>query len=251
MIAGPVSEGMDPALMLGKAITGGDHVKVLNSGLNSLLDYARQTEPQFTAAEMKRLVRAAAAMGCPVMVHANGRDAVRIAVEAGCASVEHGYFMGKENLKRMADRETVWVPTIVPMAAYGTILETVSKAHETAARTVANQLEQLHHAKIAGVRVAVGTDAGGIGVHHGVSVYQEISLLLSGGFKVEEAVQSASTQGAHLVGVDGKVAFSPGNPAIFLAVDGPPSRLGEKAFWIRRCTESGFQTPIRVKPALF
>ncbi len=36
---------------------------------------------------------------------------VKFAVDAGCDSIEHGFFMGEENLKRMAGRGTFWVPT--------------------------------------------------------------------------------------------------------------------------------------------
>ncbi|AQV01094.1 hypothetical protein [Desulfococcus multivorans] len=56
------------------------------------------------------------------MVHCNGETPVAIAVEAGCDSVEHGFFMGEENLRRMADMGTVWVPTAVTMKAYARML---------------------------------------------------------------------------------------------------------------------------------
>jgi DNA ligase (NAD+) len=38
------------------------------------------------------------------MVHANGDVPVREAVEAGVDSIEHGYFMGRDNLERMAEK---------------------------------------------------------------------------------------------------------------------------------------------------
>ena len=41
-----------------------------------------------------------------------------MAAAAGVDSVEHGFFMGQENLRRMADRGTVWVPTAFTMKAY-------------------------------------------------------------------------------------------------------------------------------------
>ena len=67
---------------------------------------------------MSAAVQAAASRGLSVMVHANGEAPVRIAAMAGCRSVEHGFFMGSENLSRMADRGVTWVPTAVTMQAY-------------------------------------------------------------------------------------------------------------------------------------
>ncbi|MBW2481313.1 MAG: amidohydrolase family protein [Deltaproteobacteria bacterium] len=72
-----------------------DHIKIVNSGLNSLTEYAEVTEPQFDSAELKSAIRAARQRGFKTMVHANGKLPVKIAVDAGCDSIEHGFFMGK------------------------------------------------------------------------------------------------------------------------------------------------------------
>ena len=81
-----------------------DQVKIVNSGLNSLICFGKQTKPQFTLNELSNAVNAANRRCLPVMVHANGRAPVEIAINAGVRSIEHGFFMGKENLKKMADR---------------------------------------------------------------------------------------------------------------------------------------------------
>lgn len=47
------------------------------------------------------------------MVHANGQEAVRVALEAGRDSIEHGHFMGNDNLSKMAEKGIIWVPTDV------------------------------------------------------------------------------------------------------------------------------------------
>jgi imidazolonepropionase-like amidohydrolase len=46
---------------------------------------------------MRDAVAAADGRGLAVMVHANGKLPVEIAIEAGCRSIEHGFFMGREN----------------------------------------------------------------------------------------------------------------------------------------------------------
>ncbi len=246
-IAKGLAADEDPFSMLPLVNRGCDHIKLLNSGVCSLTEYGKETAPQFTAEEMDRFVRAAAAMNKPVMVHANGRNPVKIAVEAGCASIEHGYFMGKANLKRMADRKTIWVPTVVPMAAYSAILPMGTRKACVAAKTRDHQLEQLHQARQAGVRVAIGTDSGSIGVHHGASVYQEMRLLIEAGYGVHESVRSATTEGASLLGFDMDRLFANGNRAVFLAIDGPPSRLRENLLQVRLYGKKGFQAPVRVR----
>jgi imidazolonepropionase-like amidohydrolase len=57
------------------------------------------------------------------MVHANGHLPVKLAICAGCDSIEHGFFMGEENMRRLADTGVVWVPTAVTMKAYGDYLK--------------------------------------------------------------------------------------------------------------------------------
>lgn len=55
--------GRPPAGGLGKAVVRcgdrADHVKIVNSGLNSLKCFGKQTAPQFRASEMKAAVAAA------------------------------------------------------------------------------------------------------------------------------------------------------------------------------------------------
>jgi imidazolonepropionase-like amidohydrolase len=201
-----------------------DHIKIVNSGLNSLTEYGRQTAPQFDLGEMSAAVQAAAARGLPVMAHANGEAPVRIAVRSGCRSIEHGFFMGRENLARMADSGVTWVPTAVTMQAYAAYYRQVGKNPDVALRTLEHQLEQLAMAKRLGVDVALGTDSGSPGVHHGAAVIEEIDLLMQAGFTLEEAVRCASHNGARLVGAACGL-LEKGSPATFIAVQAEPSRL--------------------------
>lgn len=213
-----------------------DHVKIMNSGLNSLTRFGRQTPSQFSTAELAEAVAAAARFSRKVMVHANGEAPVKAAVEAGCASIEHGYFMGEENLLRMRDRQTVWVPTAVPMAAYGRMLDPASRESEVARRTLEHQLEQLALARRLGVPVAVGTDAGCPGVDHGAGLLEELDLLRMAGFSTEESICCAAATAARLLDLREGGSLSPGQPVTFLIVPGPPGHLPDSLKRIRhRC----------------
>ena len=95
-----------------------DHIKIVNSGLNSLVRFGNETPPQFDVMELKEAVKIGKRFGRKTMVHANGKKPVEVALKAGCHSIEHGFFMGQENLKRMAEKQIFWVPTAVTMKAY-------------------------------------------------------------------------------------------------------------------------------------
>jgi len=227
---------------------GVDVIKIMNSGPNSLSSFGRETPPQFSLDELQCAVRSGRSMGLKVMVHANGREPVRLAVEAGCDSVEHGYFMGKDNLKRMAERGTTWVPTVFAMEALCHAMPPGTPEREIARRTLDSQLEQIRMARDFGVAVAVGTDAGSLGVDHGSSVLSEMGWLISSGMPLEEAVQCATSRGAALLGIEGRTGvLGPGEQGTFIVARGAPEDLLEslrspEAVFIRGKPLQGFRT---------
>ncbi len=224
-------------------VRGVDHIKIVNSGLNSLVRFGKETPPQFDVLELKEAVTVAMRFGCKTMVHANGRKPVELALKAGCHSIEHGFFMGEENLKRMADKQIFWVPTAVTMKAYRDVfvqqiknlgsqghsedlsMSRINEMAQGASRNLEHQLEQIRRAKELGVPMALGTDAGSIGVHHGRSLKEEIRLFMTAGFSVSEVIQCATRNNARLLSLDGYGMIAKGKPATFIAVTGPPQDL--------------------------
>jgi imidazolonepropionase-like amidohydrolase len=222
-----------------------DHIKIVNSGLNSLLHFGKQTPPQFDIDALREAVAVGKKIGCKTMVHANGKKPVENALKAGCHSIEHGFFMGEDNLKQMADDQVFWVPTAVTMKAYQDVTHgqiknlalTSSKAGSRVSRLKAivqgaqknleHQLEQISKAKETGVPIAVGTDSGSPGVYHGASMRQEMQLLTTAGFSIEETVQCACANGAELLDLRHCGRLEKGMDATFVVVVGPPAHLME------------------------
>jgi len=203
-----------------------DHVKIVHSGLNSLTRFGEETPPQFSLAELKAAVDTAGKIDLKTMVHANGRLPVSLAIEAGCHSIEHGFFMGSENLERMADRQVTWVPTACTMQAYSEQAKRASPEAEIAKKTLDHQIEQIALARTLGVPVALGTDSGSPGVLHGMSVWRELSLLIEAGFSLEEAVRCGTLNAAILLGLNHELgSLRPGMPATFIALRSHPSNL--------------------------
>ena len=152
---------------------------------------------------------------------------MKIAVEAGCDSIEHGFFMGKENLLRMADRGTFWVPTAFTMKALNDRMKRRGEPVDVVQKNLAHQIEQIQTAAKLGVRVALGTDAGSVGVRHARAHIAEMQLLVEAGYPIEKAVQCASHHGAMLLGLSRVCLIRKDWQATFIAVRGDPSRLPE------------------------
>jgi imidazolonepropionase-like amidohydrolase len=227
LIGGALSADRTLAEIILQEKMGVDHIKIVNSGLNSLTEFAKQTAPQFDTAELKAAVRAARQRGLKTMVHANGELPVKIAIDAGCDSIEHGFFMGEENLNRMADRGTTWVPTAYTMKALGDQMKRKRVDTGVVQKNLEHQIKQIQTARETGVRIALGTDAGSAGVLHGQAVIEEMRIFLDAGYPIEEVVRCASHNGALLLGLLQAGQLKENMPATFVAVKGPPSLLPE------------------------
>ena len=204
-----------------------DHIKIINSGLNSLTVFAKETAPQFNSAELRAAVGAARQRGFKTMVHANGKVPVKLAVEAGCDSIEHGFFMGRENLHRMASRETTWVPTAFTMKALGRRSERAEIDTGVVQKNLEHQIRQIQAAHELGVRIALGTDSGSAGVEHGQALIEEMRLFMDAGYSIEKIVQCATHNGALLLGLPQVGQLKVNMQATFIAVKGAPSQLPE------------------------
>ena len=244
LIGCALSPGRSLAETIVQEIKGVDYIKIVNSGLNSLTEFDKATAPQFDSAELKSAVRAARQHGLKTMVHANGKLPVKMAVDAGCDSIEHGFFMGKENLYRMADRGATWVPTAFTMKALGDQMKRNGTGTDVVQKDLEHQIKQIQTAREIGVRIALGTDAGSAGVAHGHAVAEEMRIFLDAGYPIEEVVQCAAHNGALLLGLPRVGQLKEEVPATFIAVKGAPSELPESLNQIKMIFCEGKQINI-------
>ncbi len=210
-------------------------VKVVQSGLNSLKKFGLQTAPQFADEELRELVSRARRDGCRVMVHANGEKAVKSAIQAGCDSIEHGYFMGRDNLERMVEHGISWVPTLFTMKACAQYAEFYRGAIDknVVEKNLAHQLEQLGQAHELGVNIVLGTDSGSIGVLHGEALVEEMKLFIRAGLSLAETIACATDRAARLLGLDTELGqIEVGKPAHFLVARGMPAQLPRKLAYL-------------------
>ncbi len=201
-----------------------NQLKVVVSGLVSFKDYGVVGKPQFSVDELKPIVELAHQSGLPVMAHASSDEAVRICIESGVDSVEHGYFISENALKMMADLSISWVPTVAPLGnlvklghlPYGGARLDVIK------RTYEGQLTAINRAAELGVLLGVGTDAGANHVLHGYSFHEELAYYQAAGLSPYQVLRCATSNGAKITGADKCGLLQPGFAPFLIGVEGDP-----------------------------
>ncbi|MDZ4730301.1 MAG: amidohydrolase family protein, partial [Xanthomonadales bacterium] len=91
---------------------GASWVKILISG-GIATDGGDISKALMTPEEINAVVDAAHRFGAKVAAHSGSSEATSIAIDAGIDSIEHGYFLDRATLKKMQQKGTWLVPTIV------------------------------------------------------------------------------------------------------------------------------------------
>jgi imidazolonepropionase-like amidohydrolase len=178
---------------------GADRVKLLVSGIINFKEGKVITPPQLSTDEVREIVRVAREHGKQTFAHASGSEGVEHSIEGGVNTVEHGFFITDEQLRRMRDRDIAWVPTFAPVQ-----LQIDRAADLGWDDVVVNHLKHiidghqksLVRAHATGVRILAGSDAGSCGVPHGVGLLQEMHQMEQAGMPSMAVLQSATSVSA-------------------------------------------------------
>jgi imidazolonepropionase-like amidohydrolase len=199
---------------------GADVIKCATTGGASSRAGHGPSDPAFNLDEMRALVDESHAQGRKVMCHALGGSGLRLAIEAGVDSIEHGCYLDEdpELIPMMAERGIVLTPTLLVYEYHRE-----SKAPHVRERARALQehhRESIRRALAAGVRVVAGTDAGGHGHPPNAG---ELPLLVAVGLTPMQAIQAATGWAAECVGLEREVGtLEKGKRADLIAVAGDP-----------------------------
>jgi len=201
---------------------GADLIKVLASA-GVLSEEESVGAPQYSQEELNAVVEEAAMWGRKVAAHAHGAEAIKRAVRAGVASVEHGSLIDDEGIRLMKERGTYLVADIYNddyIIAEYTRLGFPQKIIEKERLVGRQQRENFKKAVQAGVKIAFGTDAG---VYpHGWNAKQ-FAHMVRWGTTPMQAIQAATVSAADLIGWADRVgALEPGKFADVIAVVGDP-----------------------------
>jgi imidazolonepropionase-like amidohydrolase len=177
----------------------------------------------FTSDEMKAAVEVAHKYGKRVAIHSYGPDGARDAVSAGTDSLEHAIDIPEDVLAEMVKRGIFYVPTIDHNRYYVDAREEFKYDDKIVARLnayIEKNLETARRAHKAGVKFAMGSDA--VFSMFGQNT-RELAWFVKAGMTPAEALQTATTNGAALLGMSGQLgAIAPGYFADLVAVEGDP-----------------------------
>lgn len=217
--------------VVNRVTEGADHVKIVPTGIINFQKGSVTARPQLNTEEVAALVASSHTRGKQVMAHASGEDGIGHAIDGGVDTLEHGFFISREQLLRMRDRRTVWVPTFAPVrrqvihaAAMGWDNEVVGHLK----RILEQHAASLQQALALGVRIGVGSDAGSVGVGHGDGFFDELEWMEEAGMPSLSLLRAATTGNATMLGSDtGLGSLRPnGRPSFLLLRKNPAKHLG-------------------------
>jgi imidazolonepropionase-like amidohydrolase len=177
----------------------------------------------YTYEEMKAAVDTAHQFGKKIAIHSYGPDGARDAIRAGTDSLEHATDMDDATIQEMAKRGTFYVPTIDHNRYYVDNGDRIGYApgfKERLQAFIPRNLETARRAFKAGVKLAMGSDA--VYTMYGENT-RELSWFVKAGMTPEQALQTATSNAAALLGKEKELgAVAPGYLADLVAVEGDP-----------------------------
>lgn len=149
---------------------GGDFIKIMTTGIMDFDTDGSITGTVLPFEEVREMVHIAHEEGFSVMSHTNGARAVKEAAMAGADSIEHGNYADEEALKIMAEKGTIWVPTI-------TVVKNLIGKGRFSDQVLLQIWEKgkmnIRKGYELGVNLALGSDAGAYLVPHGQGILDE------------------------------------------------------------------------------
>jgi imidazolonepropionase-like amidohydrolase len=219
---------------------GAEVIKIATSG-GVLSPRDKPQQPGFDVEEIEAIVAEARAAGLSVMSHAQSTVGIKNAVRAGVRSIEHGIYLDDAAIQLMLDNGAYLVPTLVaPLgvikaaeAGAGIPEVAVIKAREV----VEAHRDSVRRAAEAGVKIAMGTDAGV--VPHGTNL-DELQLMADVGMSPEDVLVATTRTAAELMGMSGELGtIEPGKRADLVVVSGDPFDFRDLATRIERVYQDG------------
>lgn len=200
---------------------GADVIKVATTG-GVISPRSDPQRAQLADEELAVMMVEARAAHLHVMAHAQGTAGIKNAIRAGVRSIEHGVYLDDEAADMMVENGTWLVPTLSAPHAILRQADTSGGIPETVRQKAVAVLEA-HEASVrlahaAGVRIAMGTDAGIS--RHGDNL-RELELMNKVGIPAVDALRAASTSAAELLDASSDIGeLCPGKRADMVILQG-------------------------------
>lgn len=216
---------------------GADFLKLFVTGGVSSTRGGGIRAASYTREEIRVAVEEAERNGTYVAAHAIGGPGIRLAVEEGVRTIEHGTLATDEDVALIQDRRA-WVvltqaillhPTGIEQGDHSNpaIMEKLRVAREQAA-------ERLRALVRSGVRYAVGTDS-----MHGLLPF-EVEKLIEWGASPLAALKAVTSEAAACCRLDGETGtVEPGKTADLIALRGNPFEDIKRLYHPEKIIQSG------------
>ncbi|MGY0019740.1 amidohydrolase family protein [Streptomyces sp. cg35] len=168
--------------------------------------------------QLAEVVAAARRGGKGVLCHSYSEQGCHDAVTAGIRSLEHGVFVAERTLREMRRRGTYFTPTLTAIAGLADSSDPVLAERGRAYLPVLKKAVLAAHET--GVPLAAGTDSSGGSIK---PIGREVELMHAAGLSALDAIRTATTGAAHLLGLDGSAGrLTRGHAGDVLLIPGDP-----------------------------
>lgn len=234
---GPAPRGFRPDLDLpggAQEVSGADEaIRAVREQANRGADWIKlyadyrvgpggSTVPTLSAAEMKAIVDTAHLSGRPVAAHAASDEGVRMAVEAGVDSIEHGYGASEATFRLMKQHGVAYQPTLTAVASTAEYFEHYVPGKSEPTERMKEAERAFRTAMKVGVTIGNGSDVGVFS--HGAN-WREPDAMVRAGMSPAQALHAATDVAARILRQQDRFGrIAPGLRADLAAFAGDPSR---------------------------
>ena len=203
---------------------GANWIKVMATG-GVMTKGVEPGSPQLTEEELRAAIEEAHKAGAKTFTHAQGMEGIKNALRAGVDSIEHGFFMDDWCFDFMKEHNVFFVPTLAApywIKKYGTDAGIPDYMVKKVEKTIDAHQDTFRRAHKAGVKIALGTDAGTPFNKYDMTGFECI-LMVENGMTPMEAIQSGTINAAELMDEkDTHGSITPGKKANFAVIEKSP-----------------------------
>lgn len=203
---------------------GANWIKVMATG-GVMTKGVEPGSPQLTEEELRAAIEEAHKAGAKTFTHAQGMEGIKNALRAGVDSIEHGFFMDDWCFDFMKEHNVFFVPTLAApywIKKFGTDAGIPDFMVKKVEKTIDAHQDTFRRAHKAGVKIALGTDAGTPFNKYDKTAF-ECVLMVENGMTPMEAIQCGTINAAELLSVkDTHGSITVGKTANFAVFDRNP-----------------------------